>query len=114
MNDELYDVRVEMETYSRIISETIAEQETWWDMVWGATELCIKLELEPAWSEKPHLRELLLTTVCCVLDRTKGFFDDSDHAGELALVKGTKSDLEYVISAVQDQVDKCYPEGEAR
>ena len=110
MNDELYDVRVGMETYSRIISESITEQETWRDMVSGAVELCSDIRNELVCTENPYLRELLVDAVAYVLIESKDIFSDSDHVRELALVKSTKSVLEQMVSDMQDDVDDCYPE----
>lgn len=108
---DLYDVRVGVGTYARIISESIKEQETWQDMVQGAVEMCLEIQDEPACSENPYLCNLLVTAVTCVLIESKDFFGDSDHVRELALVKSTKSALEQIVSDIQDQVDDCYPEG---
>ena len=110
MNEELYDVRVGMETYSRIISESITEQETWRDMVMGAAALCFNFVEEPACSENPYLRDLLVCAVSCVLIESKDIFGDSDRERELALVKSTKSALEQMVSHMQNDVDDCYPE----
>ena len=111
MNDQLYDVRVGVETYSRIIRESIIEQENWRDMVRGAAVLCSGFNDEPACSENPYLCSLIIASINCVLLESTDFFDDSDHARDLALMKSTKSALEQVISTMQDQVDDCYPEG---
>ena len=111
MNDQLYDVRIGVDTYSQIIRESIIEQEAWRDMVRGAMELCLEFQEEPACSENPYLCNLLVTAVICVLGESEDFFGDSDRVRELALVKSTKSALEQVISYVQDEVDDCYAEG---
>ena len=114
MNDKwgLYDARVGVETYARIISESIKEQETWRDMVLGAAALCLEFQDEPACSENPYLCNLLTTAVICVLIESKDFFVDSDRSRELVLVKSTKTALEEVISQIRDEVDDCYPEGD--
>ncbi len=109
---DLYDVRVGMETYARVISESISEQETWRDMVWGALELCSDIRNELVCTENPYLRELLVDAVTCVLFKSKDIFGDSDHVRELALVKNTKTALEQMVSEFQDVVDDCYPEGD--
>lgn len=109
---DLYDTRVGVETYARLISESIKEQETWRDMVYGAMELCDQFCQEPACRENPYLYELLLNAIVCVLFQAKDFFGDSDHVRELELVRSTKRALEQVISRIQDEVDDCYPEGD--
>ena len=109
---DLYDVRVGVETYSRIISESIKEQQTWRDMILGAVELCLELREEPACSENPYLCNLLTTAIICVLMKSKDFVVDSDHVHELELVRSTKRALAEVISNIQDEVNECYPEGD--
>ena len=111
MNDQLYDVRIGVDTYSQIIRESIIEQETWRDMVLGAVGLCAEIQGELACTENPYLRDLLMESVIRVLLKSGDFFGDTDHVRELALVKSTKFALEQVISDMQDQVDDCYPEG---
>ena len=107
---ELYDVRVGMETYARVISERISEQETWRGMVRGAAMLCLEIQDEPACSENPYLCNLLVTAVICVLLESEDFVGDSDRERELALVKSTKSSIAQAIADWQDEVDECYPE----
>ena len=110
MNDELYDVRVGMETYSRIISESITEQETWRGMVRGAVGLCTDIRNDLVCTENPYLRELLVDAVTYVLIESQNIFGESDHVRELALVNSTKNALERMVSEMQEQVDECYPE----
>ncbi len=114
MNEQLdlYDARVGVETYARIISESIKEQETWQDMVLGTGDLLIEIQTQPACTENPYLRDLIITTVVCVLIESKDFFGDSDQVRELELVRSTRRALEEVISAIQEQVDDCYPESD--
>jgi hypothetical protein len=113
MNDkwDLYDARVGVETYARIISESIKEQETWRDMVLGAVALCLEFQDGPACGDNPYLCNLLMNAVICVLIESKDFFGDSDHVRELELVRSTKRAIAEVISDIQDEVDDCYPEG---
>ena len=111
MNEQLYDVRVGVETYARVISESISEKETWRDMVRGAAMLCLEFQEEPACSENPYLCSLLVAAVICVLLESEDFFGDSDHVRELALVKSTKNALEQMVSEFQKVVDDCYPKG---
>ena len=112
MNDhlDLYDARLGVETYARLISESIKEQETWRDMVLGAAALCSESKIEPACSENPYLQDLLMNAIACVLFESKDFFGDSDQVRESDLVRSTRSALDEVISAIQDEVDECYPE----
>ena len=114
MNDhlDLYDARVGVETYARLISERIKEKEAWRDVVSGAMVLCTEIQNEPSCSENPYLRDLLMNAIACVLLETKDFFGDSDQVCELDLVRRTRRALEEVISAIQDEVDECYPEGQ--
>ena len=109
---ELYDARVGVETYARIISESIKEQETWRDMVWGAVALCAEIRDTPACSENPFLCDLLITAVGCVLIESADFFGASDQVRESDLVRSTRRALEEVISEIQEEVDECYPEGQ--
>ena len=112
MNDKwnLYDARVGVETYARLISESIKEQETWRDMVLGTGALLSESQDTAVCWENSYLRDLIIKAVVCVLIESKDFFGDSDHARELELVRSTKRALEEVISAIQDEVDECYPE----
>ncbi len=108
----LSDARVGVETYARLIREGIKEQETWYDMVLGAVALCTVIQDTPACRENPYLRDLLINAVVRVLIMSADFFGDSDHMRESALVRSTKRELEEAISAIQDEVDECYPEGQ--
>ena len=108
---DLYDVRVGVETYARVIRESISEQETWLDMVCGAVMLVSEIRNERVCRENPYLLELLVDAVTCVLLESEYFFSESDHERELAVVKSTKSALEHSISHMQEKVDDCYPAG---
>ena len=112
MNDhlDLYDARLGVETYARLISESIKEQETWRDMVLGTVALLSEIRDTPACRENPYLRDLLINAVVRVLIMSADFFGDSDHMRESALVRSTKRALEEAISAIQDEVNDCYPE----
>ncbi len=114
MNDhlDLYDARLGVETYARLISESIKEQETWRDMVLGTVALLSEIQDTPACTENPYLRDLLINAVVRVLIMSTDFFGDSDQVRELDLVRSTRRALEEVISAIQDEVDECYPEGQ--
>ena len=107
---DLYDARVGVENYARLMSESLIEQATWRDMVWGAMKLCTEIRNEPSCRENPYLRDLLMNAIACVLLETKDFFGVSDQVRESDLVRSTRSALEEVISAIQDEVDECYPE----
>ncbi len=112
MNDhlDLYDARLGVETYARLISESIKEQETWRDMVLGTVALLSESQDTAACWENSYLRDLIIKAVVCVLFESKDFFGDPDQVRESDLVRSTRRALEEVISAIQDEVDECYPE----
>ncbi len=109
---ELYDARVGVETYARIINESIKEQETWRGMVLETGSLldgCLFSEV--CW-ENVYIRSLIIRAVDCVLYESMGFFGASDQVRESDLVRSTRRALEEVISDIQNEVDECYPEGQ--
>ena len=108
----LYDARVGVETYARLISENIKEQETWRVMVLETSALldgCLHSEV--CW-ENVYIRSLIIRAVDCVLYESMDFFGASNQVRESDLVRSTRRALEEVISEIRNEVDECYPEGQ--
>ncbi len=108
----LYDARVGVETYARIISEDIKEQETWRKMVLQTSALLSGCLVSEVCWENVYIRDLIIKAVMCVLIESTDFFGASDQVRESDLVRSTRRALEEVISEIQNEVDECYPEGQ--
>ena len=106
---DLNDARVGVETYSRIINETMVEKKTWPEMIMGTADLCLDFLDKPACSQNPHLCNLLVTTIVCILFQSKDFIVVLDHGREKELLRRTKAELAKVISNIQEEIDECYP-----